>query len=71
MVTWLQTSMARNSVWAKIICTASSLGADIYIYSQNGMGLLRYPSSFSLSDLTEHVIYLQNASGDHFDVLSV
>lgn len=64
------TSMSSSDVWAtdaELMATASTLGTDVYVYCRNGTTGLT--GSLCLSKTTQHAIYLQNISGDHFDIV--
>jgi len=64
----------RDSVWAtdaEIISTANLLGCDINVYCKVGEKLnwQRFPGQFTLSQSTDAGLYLDNSSGNHYDVI--
>jgi len=66
-------SVDRDGVWAtdaEIISTANLLACDINVYCKMGEKLnwQRFPSQFTLSQSTDACLYLDNSSGDHYDV---
>jgi len=67
-------SVDRDGVWAMdaaIISTANLLGCDINAYCKMGEKLnwQRFPSQFTLNQSTDACLYLDNSSGDHYDVI--
>jgi len=67
-------SMDRDGVWAtdaEIISTANLLGCDINVYCKVGEKLKwqRFPSQFTLSHPTDACLYIDNSSGDHYNVI--
>jgi len=66
--------MDRDGAWAtdaEIISTANLLGCDINVYCKVGEKLAwqRFPSQFTLSHSTDASLYLDNSSGDHYNVI--
>ena len=67
-------SMDRDGVWAtdaEIISTANLLGCDINVYCKmdDKLNWQRFPTQFTLSQSADACLYLDNSSGDHYDVI--
>nr|XP_047132569.1 uncharacterized protein LOC124811261 [Hydra vulgaris] len=75
IITYLNESgMSDNTTWAtdaEIIGCASFMGIDIKVYSKYGEKLkwLTYPCSLTLTQLSEHAIFLDNSTAGHFNVV--
>ncbi|XP_065666335.1 uncharacterized protein LOC136087464 [Hydra vulgaris] len=62
---------ATRATDAEIIGCASFMGIDIKVYSKYGEELkwLTYPCSLTLTQLSEHAIFLDNSTANHFNVV--
>ena len=63
-----------DGVWAtdaEILGTASIIGYDITVYARyrNDYKWLTYPASLSIFHVSEHAVFLDNVSGNHFNVV--
>ena len=68
-----ESDMTKGGIWAtdaEIMATANLLGCDILVYSMKGgsMDWLNHPASFSLQNITDLALYIENEN-NHYDVV--
>ena len=67
-------NMEKETTWAtqvEIIATANLLGHDIATYKQSGAKKkwLTHPAKFSIKQLSERALYLDNVKDSHYEVV--
>ena len=70
----ISSSMNRDGVWAtdaEIIFIANILNCDINVYCKMGEKFTwqGFPAQFTLSQSTDACLYLDNSSGEYYDVV--
>ena len=69
-----KSGMLDNGVWAtdaEILATASLIETDIIVYGTYGLKLrwMIFPCSLTLTRLSSYALFLDNSTGNHFDVV--